>query len=301
MIVTTAPTGNIGHQVLNTVLNNVLAGDQPVRVIARHPGKLPADVRKRVEVVQGSHGDPQVVAQAFDGADVLFWLLPTDFQAASAEKAYVDFTRPAADAIRSQGIKRVVDITALGRGTGVAGRAGNVTASLAMDDLIAGTGVAFRALTNASFMDNLLRQAQPIKQQGAFYDVLSPDLAIPAVATRDIAAVAARLLLDGTWTGQAEVPVLGPEDMSPNDEAAIISDVLGTPVKYHQIPGQALKDQLTGIGASEAMAQSMLDMMTAKDGGLDHGVARTAQNAIDTPTTFRQWCEDTLKPAVQAA
>jgi len=25
------------------------------------------------------------------------------------------------------------------------------------------------------------------------------------------------------------------------------------------------------------------------------------QHAIDTPTTFRQWCEDTLKPAVQAA
>jgi hypothetical protein len=47
------------------------------------------------------------------------------------------------------------------------------------------------------------------------------------------------------------------------------------------------------------MAQGMLDMMIAKDNGLDLGVARTPQHAIDTPTTFRQWCEDTLKPAVQ--
>ena len=37
----------------------------------------------------------------------------------------------------------------------VGGAAGYVTASLAMDDLIAGTGVAYRALTNPSFMDNI--------------------------------------------------------------------------------------------------------------------------------------------------
>lgn len=297
MIVITAPTGNIGHQ----VLDNVLTGDQPVRVIARDPARLPAEVRDRVEVIQGSHGDPQVVTRAFKGADALFWLKPGDPNAASAEASYVDFTRPAAEAIRSQRVKRVVDVSALGRGTAYAGRAGYVTASLAMDDLIASTGVAFRALTAASFMDNLLRQTRVIKEQGMFFDMISPDIKLPAVATRDIAAVAARLLLDDSWTGQDEVPLLGPEDLSGNDMAAIASEVLGTPVRYQQIPGQALKDQLTGLGLSEAMAQGMLDMMTAKDNGLDNGIARTPQHAIDTPTTFRQWCEDTLKPAVHAA
>jgi hypothetical protein len=44
----------------------------------------------------------------------------------------------------------------------------------------------------------------------------------------------------------------------------------------------------------------MLDMMIAKDNGLDNGVARTPQDAINTPTTFRQWCDDTLKPALQS-
>jgi uncharacterized protein YbjT (DUF2867 family) len=297
MIVITAPTGNIGHQ----VLDNVLAGNQPVRVIVRDPAKLSTDVRDRVEVIQGSHGDPQVVTRAFDDADALFWLLPTDHHAASADEAYVGFTRPAAEAMRSQGVKRVVDVSALGRKTTYAGQAGYVTASLAMDDLIASTGVAFRALTMPSFMDNLLRQARVIKEQGMFFDAISPDLKLPTVATRDIAAVAARLLLDTTWTGQEEVPVPGPEDLSNNDMAAVISEVLGTPVRFKQVPGQAFKDQLTGFGMSDAMAQGLLDMMIAKDNGLDNGIARTPQNAIDTPTTFRQWCEDTLKPAAQAA
>jgi uncharacterized protein YbjT (DUF2867 family) len=297
MIIITTPTGNIGHQ----VLNHVLANDQPVRVIVRDPAKLPAEVRDQVEVIQGSHADPQVVSRAFKGADALFWLMPSDRQAASPYEAYVGSTRPAAEAIRSEGIGRVVDISALGRGTAYASRSGYVTGSLAMDDLLAGTGAAFRALAAASFIDNLLRQSRAIKEHGTFFGTLSADRALPVVATRDIAAVAARLLLDGTWTGQEEIPMLGPEDLSHNELAAIASDVLGIPVRYQQIPLQAFKDQFTGSGASEAMAQGMLDMMIAKDNGLDNGVVRTAQDAIDTPTTFRQWCQDTLKPAMQAA
>ena len=38
--------------------------------------------------------------------------------------------------------------------------------------------------------------------------------------------------------------------------------------------------------------------MRAKDKGLDAGVARTPDTA--TPTTFTQWCEEVLKPAVLA-
>ena len=57
MIVVTAPTGLIGHQ----VLNNLLESDEPIRVIARDPSRLPAHTSERVEVVQGSHGDLNVV------------------------------------------------------------------------------------------------------------------------------------------------------------------------------------------------------------------------------------------------
>ncbi|GHJ39917.1 NAD(P)H-binding protein [Streptomyces sp. TS71-3] len=298
MIVITAPTGNIGHQVLDTVLAD---GRRPVRVIVRDPAKLPDDVRDRVEVVRGSHGDPEIVGRAFDGADALFWLLPTDHRAASVDEAYTGFSRPAAEAVRSRGVKHVVGVSALGRGTAHAGRAGLVTGSLAMDDLMAGTGTAYRALAAASFMDNVVRQAAVIRDQGAFFGVVSPDRPAPAVATRDIAAVAARLLLDTAWDGQEEVPLLGPENLSYDDMAAVASEVLGTPVRYRQIGGEALKRQMIDGGASEAIAQGMVDMVLAKDDGLDDGVARAARHAAETPTTFRQWCEGVLRPAVRGA
>ncbi|MFC0038281.1 NAD(P)H-binding protein [Actinomadura rayongensis] len=291
MIVITGPTGNIGHR----VLAHVLTGDEPVRVVVRDPTRLPASVRDRVEVVQGSHGDPSVARRALDGADTVFWLVAADRRALNPDEAFVGFTRPTAAALRDHGVRRVVTISALGRGTPVADRAGHVTGSLAMDDLLAGTGVALRVLACGSFMDNMLRQAASIKDRGVFFDILPPDFEQRLVAARDIAAVASRLLLDPSWTGQEEIPLLGPEDLSYDEMAAIASDVLSAEVRYQQITPAALLSQLTDM--SDGMAQAMHDMMTAKMNGLDNGVARTPQSAIDTPTTFREWCEQTLKPA----
>lgn len=290
MIVITTPTGTIGSQ----VLHNVLDRGEPIRVIVRDPAKLPPQVREQVEVVRGSHGDLDVVKRAFDGADSVFWLVPPDPHAVSLEAAFVDFARPACEALVGQGVKRVVGVSALGRG--VTGNAGYVSASLAMDDLIASTGVSFRALTMPSFIDNLLRQVPAIRDQGMFFSPIAADRKLPAVTTSDIAAVAARLLLDDSWSGQSSVPLLGPEDLSNNDMARIMSQVLGRPVGFQQISGEAFKARLTGSGMSEPMAQGMLDMMNAKNNGLDNAEPRTPESS--TPTTFRQWCEDVLKPAV---
>jgi uncharacterized protein YbjT (DUF2867 family) len=208
----------------------------------------------------------------------------------------VDFSRPATDAIKRQGVKRVVDIAPLGRGTPQAEHAGLVTASLAMDDLIASAGVDFRPLTMPSFMDNLLMQLEPIRAKGVFSSPIDGDRKLPACATRDIAATAARLILDRSWQGQAHLAVLGPEDLSLNDMAQIMSEVLGKSVRFQQISFEAYKAQFIKLGMSDAMAQGMTDMARAKNEGLDNAEPRTPENT--TPTSFRQWCEDELKPAV---
>jgi uncharacterized protein YbjT (DUF2867 family) len=236
------------------------------------------------------------VDEAFADADAVFWLTPPDPQAASVEAAFVGFTRPAAEAFKRHGIERVVGVSALGRGTHWAARAGYVTGSLAMDDLIAGSGVAYRALTNPSFMDNIARQAEAIKTQGRFFSPIAGDRKLPSVATRDIAAAASRLLLDENWSGVDEVPLLGPEDLSFNDMAEIISDVLGKEVRFQRTTFEAYRDRFVGFGISEAMAQGMTDMAWAKNEGLDNAVQRTSESS--TPTSFRQWCEEVLKPVV---
>jgi uncharacterized protein YbjT (DUF2867 family) len=292
MIVITTPTGDIGHR----VLQHVLQGSEPVRVIARDPSRMPQEVRQRVEVIQGSHGEAATIEKALAGAEALFWLVPPEPLMAlnSVDEAYVGFTKPAAEAIRKGGVKRVVAISALGRGWGKA--AGLATANIKSDDLLVSTGVALRVLAMPSFMDNLIRQAQTIKEKGMFSSPMHADLKAPTVATSDIAAVAARFLMDTTWTGQADVPLLGPEDISPNEMAEILSDVLGKPVRFEQTTMEAYKSRMVSRGMSEAFAQGLADMMMAKNEGIDNTASRSI--AADTPTAFRHWSEDVLKPAV---
>lgn len=293
MIVITAPTGNIGHR----VVQDLLAAGASLRLVLRDATKLSDDVRSRVQVVEGSHGEAAVVDWAFADVDAVFWLAPPDPRK-TLEQAYLDFTRPAAAAIRRHGIKRVVGVTALGRGTRWQDKAGLVTVSIQMNDLIMQTGAAFRGLAMPSFMDNVVRQAGSIREKGVFFGPIGPDKKAPTTATRDMGAVAARLLIDHTWTGQAEVPVLGPEDLSANDMATIASDVLGRAVRYQQITLEAFKAQLLGGGMSESFAQGYVDMMRAKDEGMDNAASRTPESS--TPTSFHQWCEQELKPAVLA-
>jgi len=292
MIVITTPTGQIGH----LVLNNLLESGEALRVVARYPSAIPADIRERVEVVQGSHSDPAVVEGAFAGADAVFWLTPADPQAPSVEAAFVGFTRPAAEALKRRGIKRVVGVSTLGRGTPWAGHAGFVTGSLATDDLIAGSGVAYRALTTPSFMENIVWQVPAIARQGLFVSPVDGDRKLPSVATRDIAAAASRLLLDQNWSGFDEAPLLGPEDLSFNDMAEIMSDVLGKEVRFQQTAFDAYKERLLTLGMSDAMAQGQTDTAWAKNEGVDNAVKRTPENS--TPTSFRQWSAAVLKPAV---
>jgi uncharacterized protein YbjT (DUF2867 family) len=292
MIVITTPTGQIGRQ----VLGNLLDSGEQLRVIARDPSQLPAGVREDLDIVEGSHGDAAVADKAFAGADAVFWVTPADLRAPSVDAAFAGFTRPAAQAFRRHGVGRVVGVSMLGRGTPWAAQAGFATGSLAMDDLIAASAVAYRALTNPYFMEDTARQAGSIKNQGLFSYPIAGDRKRPAVATRDIAAAAARLLLDASWTGVDEVPLLGPEDLSYNDMAQIMSQVLGQDVRFQQITFEAYKDRFIRLGTSDAMAQGYTDMAWAKNQGLDNGVQRTPQNS--TPTSFRQWCEEALKPTV---
>jgi hypothetical protein len=125
---------------------------------------------------------------------------------------------------------------------------------------------------------------------------LDGDRKLPSVATRDIAAAASRLLLDDSWSGVDEVPLLGPEDLSFNDMAEIMSEVLGREVRFQQATFEAYKERFLGFGMSDAMAQGQTDMAWAKNEGLDNAVNRTPENS--TPTSFREWCEEMLKPAV---
>lgn len=292
MIVITTPTGQIGRQVLDDILD----GGEPVRVISRDPSRLDPKIRERVEVVQGSHDDFDVVTEAFAGADCVFWVVPPNPHAVDIFEYYRDFTRPACEVIESQGVSRVVAVTSLGRD--YSGDAGLLSAAFAMEELIEGTGVSYRGLGMPFFMENLLGQVEAIKNQGMFSMANSGDRTLATVATRDIATVAANLLLDDTWSGQESVAVVGPDDLPPRDMAQVISEVLGRPVRFKEVSLADNEATMLQYGLSEAWAKGITNMVEAQNEGIYDTEQRASRR---TPTSFRRWCEEALEPAVLAS
>ncbi|MHC3467305.1 NAD(P)H-binding protein [Streptomyces sp. 7R007] len=291
MLVITTPTGQIGRQVVDRLLD----GDEPVRVIARDPGRLSPEVRERVEVVQGSHRDPDVLTKAFAGADAVFWLVPPDFRAEDVMAHVVEPTRAACEAFVSQGVQRVVAVSTMGRG--VEKNAGQLSAARAGDELIARTGVGYRSLRPAGFMENLLWQLDAIRNQGTLFWPHPADRTLALIATRDIAATAAGLLRDASWTGQDEVPLVSPDALTPDGVAEVLSEVLGIPVRFQEVPVDAYRATMVEHGASEAWARGLADMAVAQNNG---AYAEEHRSARPSPTGFRQWCEEVLRPAFPA-
>ena len=68
-------------------------------------------------------------------------------------------------------------------------------------------------------------------RQGHMSGAIAPDKKLPHTATKDIGAAAAQLLLDLSWTGQIDIPALGPEEYSYNDLPRIITEVTGHQVR----------------------------------------------------------------------
>ena len=102
----TGASGYVGGRLVPLLLDR---GVTAVRALARNPDKL-ADVpwRDRVEVARGDLGDPDSLSEAFDGVDVVYYLVhsmgtESDFVAAEARSA-----RNVVAAAQRAGVKRLV-------------------------------------------------------------------------------------------------------------------------------------------------------------------------------------------------
>ena len=206
---------------------------------------------------------------------------------------YRNFNQPFADALAGSTVRRVVFVSSSGQGRA---REGLIAAAHETEELLERTGVAFRALRCGMFMEGMLQQLEPLRNQGMFFNPLDGDVAVPLCATRDIARRAADLLLDRTWTGQEGSAVHGPADLSFNDMAEVMTKVLGRPIRYQAVPGTATKAMFMEHGASEGFAQGYVDMFREIGEGIHTADPRTPEST--TPTTFESWCAEELKPAM---
>ncbi|MGW5721324.1 NAD(P)H-binding protein [Amycolatopsis sp. NPDC003865] len=289
MIVVTTPTGQVGRR----LVRDLLAAGSKVKVVVRDPARLDDDVREQVDVVEGSHADPAVLDAALPGAAALFWLVPPNPAAASADEHYRTFARAGGEAVRRHGVGHVVAVSSAGHGWPKP--AGVLSAAFAMDAELQESGAAYRAVSPPFYLENLLGQLPAIRERGVFSLTCAGDRPLATIATRDIAGTAAGLLTDLSWTGQADLPLFGPDRLTPDGMAGVLGEELGRPIRYQRIPLAEFAAMRRSQGASERVVEDAVAMFAAQDEGIYD--ADWAKAAI-APTSFRAWCREVLQPAL---
>jgi uncharacterized protein YbjT (DUF2867 family) len=125
-------------------------------------------------------------------------------------------------------------------------------------------------------------------------------MAIPMIATADIARVAAEALLQRGFQGQSVQELLGPRDLSLQEATTILGRAIGKPdLKYVQFSYEDTQKALVGMGFSADMARLFIEMSRGSNKGLMKPTqGRTAKTT--TPTPFEEFVK-VLADAYNAA
>jgi len=283
-IAVTTPTGHIGHALADRLLTQGVE----LTVLARHPEKASDLATRSARVIRGDQTDVGSVESLLNGADALFWLAPVDLAATNVRAHYNRLADAAARAISRNPDVRVVHLSSVGAelpdGTGpIKG----------LHDAEAKLNAATANITHLRanyFMENVLASLPTIVAQGSIFSTIPGNVRQPQVATRDIAAVAAELLLNGD-RGRHVVDVFGPEDIGFNQVAQTLSEVLAVPVAHVQVPREQLRAGLLAAGVSADLADQLLELYDAIAQGRLHGVAESGRQG---KTTFAEFARQVV-------
>jgi uncharacterized protein YbjT (DUF2867 family) len=278
MIVVTGATGQIGSE----VVRQLAAKGEKVRALIRDPKKAIHLSDPNVMFVQGDFLDPKSLDDAFKGAQKLFLLT-------NAEPDQVKMQHNAIEAAKRAGIQHVVKLSALGASKDAPVSLGRW--HYQTEEELKKSGMKWTILQPHFFMQNLGMMAGSIKAQGTIYAPLK-DGKVAMVDTRDIAAVAARVLTEPGHEGQTYV-VTGGEALSYHDVAKHLSEATGKPVKYVDIPQDDARKGMVGAGMPQWFADDLVGLYGIFAAG--HGASTTdvVQKVGKTkPRTFAQFAKE---------
>lgn len=280
-------TGHTGAKVVDLLQ----AAGHSVRALGRSADKLARLERAGARVFAGDICDAGFLAEAFHGAAAAYTLLPTDRRASDYAARQREEGEAIAHALDRGGVRRVVFLSCLGaersEGTGLIAGLHAQEERLKQRD-----GIDLMLLRPVSFFENFHDALPVIRQLGVHADCAAAQLAIPMIATRDIAECAAQALAATDWHGVIVRELLGPRDLSHDEAARLLGQRIGRPdLAYVQLPAAEMAQALVQAGWSESFAGLYVEMVRAfNEGRVQPRDGRHAGNT--TTTRFEDFVEE---------
>ena len=289
-------TGNFGTALVHHLLQ---AGHQ-VTAVARPSARLDALAQAGATAKAGDAHNAAFLTEALHGADAAFLMIPPSMAAPDVLAHYQQIGEATAEAVRATGLKQAVNLSSNGAdlpaGTGPILGVHHQEARLNAID-----GLAVVHLRPAYFMENLLSSVGMIQHMGITGGAMRPDLQLPMIATKDIAARAAELLGGDVPAGHSVLNLLGPRNYSQQEATAAIGHAIGRPeLPYVPFSYDDAKKGMVGAGLSDDMATLYIEMTRSlNEEKLMVHETRTA--ASTTPTTLEEFTQTVFAPAFKEA
>lgn len=260
IILVTAATGTVGKETVKAL------SAQGVRVRAAVHSLIKGENLKRlpgVELVEIDFNRPETLRLAFTGVDKALLITPFVENQVAVGQELINAAQAAA-------VQHVVRLSASGAEAEPGIRLGREHREV--EQSLQSAEINHTILRPTQFMQNFVNQhSATIKEQNAFYISLGQGR-ISYIDARDIADAAAEILLNPAPHHGRVYTLTGPEALSGEEVAAILSLVVGREISYVDVPAEAARQAMEAHQLPAWMVGSLLELQDISKAGYASGI-----------------------------
>lgn len=252
-------TGKVG----GATARHLLAKGKQVRALVRDREKAANWANQGVEIVDGDWNDAAAIAQALQGVEGAFVMLPSVWAPSPDFKESKEIISTYTKAFAQTAPLRLVALSSMGADK-VSGL-GTITPLSLMEQAFRELKFPVAFVRAGGFYENFLHALQT-SQEGTlavFYD--KTDRKLPMVATEDIGAEITKLLTGPIWDGRRVIE-LG-SFVNSDELAAQLGEVIGREVKAQTLPREIWASVLEQMGVPQGQTQAAEQMLDAVNSG----------------------------------
>jgi NAD(P)H dehydrogenase (quinone) len=279
-IVITGASGQLGRLIAELVLDRMRGSE--VILTTRRPEALSDLAKRGARVRQADFDRPETLAEAFAGGEKLLLISADDLGRRAAQH------RAAIEAAREAGVRHVAYTSYLNP---VEENPAVITPSHRdTEKALRESGLAWSALRHAFYAEYQVPSgAQTIATGQLVHN--SGDGRIAYVSREDCAAAAAAVLTTDGHEDKA-YDITGPEPLSQDNVAALLSEVSGRPVEAVAVDDEAFVQGLTLAGVPEPAAREIASYGRAIREGYIDQISEAVENLTGrAPRSLRQVLE----------
>jgi uncharacterized protein YbjT (DUF2867 family) len=247
MILVTGAAGMSGME----IIREFVAQGVPVRALVRDRSKAGALAfnNRKVEIVEGDMSRPETLGRALSGIRKTLLISSANPQMLETQCTFVD-------ACKSAGVPHVVKFS--GAETGFERSKFRFSKMHAQaEEYLEQSGLAWTHLRPGGFMQVYLREARTIMERGELRLAIG-DITLAPIDVVDIAKIAVAVLRAPGQEGKA-YSITGPEALTGEQIAEVLSETAGLPVKYVAITPEERRREMLAAGTPTYFADALLE------------------------------------------